>query len=251
MSSNVQVSGAKSTEEMKAEAQRDTEVQESAKVMDLVKPLPVEVTPPDRDLKEAEPQAAKIEKAEESNTETQSAIREAEPAKAKVRQKRVRKNLEPTPPAGTPSPDYLKEMQTRFDKIEALHKRTHDLFGAMQKFYASETPMQQYGVPSRPQKIQRKEVPNYTNNFEDMDQEEHVREIPMHSGYANSKMRSNQPPPQQRMTPVVDDHEVNLYNRRNKQAMDHMMYDTPTTNANRQQTSESQRGSSSWYATGW
>lgn len=250
MSSNVQVSGAKSTEEMKAEAQRDTEVQESAKLMDLVKPLPVEVTPPDRDLKKQESQVTKIEKAEEANQETQSAIREAEPAKAKVRQKRVRKNLEPTPPAGTPAPDYLKEMQDRFDKIEAMHRQTHDLFGAMHKFYASQTPLQQNGVVPRPQKIQRKEAPNYTNNFEDMDQAEDVSEIPLHSGYNNSRARQA-PSHYTQKEPVVNNRELDLYNRRNKQAMDHMMYDTPMTNANRQRSSESQSGASKWYATGW
>jgi hypothetical protein len=248
MSSNVQVSGAKSTEEMKSEAQRETEVQESAKVMDFVKPLPVEVTPPDRDLKNSESQTSKIEKAEDANTESQSSIREAEPPKAKVRQKRVRKNLEPTPPAGTPSPDYLKEMQSRFDKIEAMHRQTHDLFGAMQKFYASQTPLQQNGVVPRPQKIQRKEAPNYTNNYEDMDQAEDVPEIPLHSSY-NGKAR--QQPIYRKEQPIIDDHEVNLYNRRNKQAMEHMMYDTPTTNINRQKSSETQRGTASWHSSGW
>lgn len=255
MSGKVQVQGAKSNEEMKAESQMETEVQESAAVMDLVKPLAVEVTPPDRDLKNAEPQSKKIAKAEATNEDTLSAVREAEPAKAKTRQKRVRKNLEPTPPQGNMTPDYLKEMQTRFDKMEEMHKQTHELMGALQKVYASQTPLQQNGVIPRSQKIRRVEAPNYTKNYEDMDEEEDVNEIPLHntssSTYRGGRGGHYRPAPPERQAPNVDTHDVDLYTRRNKEALRNLTYDTTSTMGNRLQSSESQRKEASWYSSGW
>jgi len=231
MSNRVEIQGATSQQEMSAKAQMTAEVEESAKEMDMIKPLPVETTIPSRDLKEKKSPEAKIKEAKEANDETQSAIREASPVKAKKRQVRKRKNTEPTPPEGTPSVDYLKIMQERFDRMEEYSRVTSDRLADLYKVYASETGLQQNGVIPQGKRL-RKEGPNDNSSFVEMDSGDNPRRIPMRSN-------TQQAPPARRVsnTPAVDTHEVDLYRRRNKDALESMIYDTEETMHNRSNNS--------------
>lgn len=241
MTSKVHIQGAKSDSEMAKETQIKSEVTESAKEMDTPKPLPVEVTIPSRDLKEETSDAEKIQQTKTVlEEESLSAITEAEPKKAKARQVRKRKNTEPMPPAGTPSPDYLKQMQERFDKIEELQRKTYELYSSYPKVLASQTPLQQNGVVAG-QKRMRTEYPKYSGTYVEQDPDEEVEQIPLHNrnrGYAPERISRE----------VVDQHEVDLYRRRNKEALESMRYDTESTLNNRRQSSQVESKTAHWYS---
>lgn len=220
MSGKVDIQGAVSEQEMSSKAQIKSEVEVSAQEMDMIKPIPVETTMPSRDIKESKIESEKIKEAKEANEETLSAIRQAEPEKAKKRQVRKRKNVEPTPPAGTPSIDYLQVMQDRFDRMEKMQQ---EVMSNLQKVYASETSLQQSGISANGKRM-RMEGPNHNQSFVDMNSGDHPKKIPI---------SYREPPMQPRQQPVSDTHEIDLYRRRNKEALDSMMYDTEETMYNR------------------
>ncbi len=238
MSVSLELQGGVTTDDLAKEGQMKTEEQEAAKEMDLVVPLPSETTLPSRDIKEESP-AVKDKKAEKATEETQSAIREASPKKAKVRQVRKRKNVEPMPKEGTPTPDYLKQLQDQYTKMEDLYKNTYELYQNLNTKQASETPMQSYGIASSSTKRQVREAPNYTNTYQDYDPREDLRRIPLHNNTRSQEFYEREAPRQQ---PNMDIHQAELYGRRNKQALEAMIYDTDTTMHNRSQNAVSQSG---------
>jgi hypothetical protein len=239
MSVSLELQGGVTTDDLAKEGQMKTEEQEAAKEMDLVIPLPVETTLPSRDIKDDPAPSVKTSKAEKANEETQSAIREASPKKAKTRQVRKRKNTEPMPKEGTPTPDYLKQLQDQYTKMEDLYRNTYQLYENMNRVQASQTPMQAYGVPSESTKRQVREAPNHTNTYQEYDPREDLKRIPLHNNPRSQEYYERHAPRQQ---PNIEVHEAELYRRRNKEALEAIVYDTESTMRNRAQNSVSQTG---------
>lgn len=246
MSVNIEIQGVKSNDDLAKEGQMKTEVQDAAKEGDMIVPLPFETVQPSRDIKETKTPEEKNKQAEKViETESQSVIRDAAPKQAKVRQVRKRKVVEPMPPAGTPSIDYLKQMQDRFDKLEGM---MHEWYKDIPRVAASETPMQAYGVPSETTKRARREAPNYTNDYQEYDRREHLPAVPMHNSRSAYMHELKQAP---RQEPNQDIHQGELYRRRTKDALDNMIYDSESTMANREQNSVTQTQSASGRNSHW
>lgn len=239
----VDIQGAVSKQELAKTAEKAADLQQTATEMSLPKPLPVDVGVPSRDIKEKESVEEKIEETKKVLEEDSlSAVSQAEPEKAKKRQTRKRKNVEPQPPAGNFTPDYLKIMEDRFSKLEEMHKATHDLYKGLETVLASQTPLQANGVIPANKKI-RYEMPARTNDMVDFDASDHVDNIPLHN-------RPRSPPPARRTysEPVVNQRDVDLYRRRNKEALDAMIYDTDETMRNRNNNTTAPRSSDHWYS---
>lgn len=245
MSVSLEIQGVKSNDALAKEAQMEDEVQNAGQEGDLVVPLPVETVQQSRDVKQTETPEKEVAKAENATKETQSTIRDAEPKQAKVRQQRKRKVVEPTPPAGTPSIDYLKQMQERFDKLEGMLNEYKDI----QLRRASETPMQAYGVPSGSTKRRAVEMPRYSNEYEEYDPREHLDKVPLHNNYHPQEFERSRAPPQ---PPNMDLHQAELYRRRTKDALDKVIYDSESTMRNRKENSVTQtatgEGRGHWYS---
>ena len=249
MTTEVRTEGAKSDNELLKEAQNKSEVRDRGAELDMVVPIPVELPEESRDIPATKITEDKLEKAEEANQQSTSATKEATPVNAKKRQTRKRKNVEPTPPSGTPTPDYILDIVSKLNSMDEEMKRQYEVFNNLQIKLAKTSTATEFGE-SNTREAQR---PRYVEptwreeTYVPVDNRSSKAPVPLHSTpYAPSRERVNRISYGNR-GPVVNEHEAELFARRNDEALKMLVYDTRET----QQAKEMSNPTKSHWFTSW